>query len=122
MTNNNETSNEAVQMDLTQASEKLKTNKIYGMLGIARKAGKLVFGYDMAASLIKGNNAEILVILASDTSEKTKKNIVFECEKNGRKYREYGEKLVYGKILNKKEVGVLTVTDKNIISYLEDNL
>ena len=122
MTNNNETSIEATQNDLTQSNESMKANKIYGMLGIARKAGKLVFGYDMAVSLIKSNNAEILVILASDTSEKTKKNIIFECDKNGRKYIEYGEKLVYGKILNKKEVGVLTVTDKNIISYLKDNL
>lgn len=122
MTNNNETSIEAAKNDLTQSSESMKANKVYGMLGIARKAGKLVFGYDMAVSLIKSNNAEILIILASDTSEKTKKNIIFECDKNGRKYIEYGEKLVYGKILNKKEVGVLTVTDKNIISYLKDNL
>lgn len=122
MTNNNETSIEAIQKDLTQSNESAKANKIYGMLGIARKAGKLVFGYDMAVSLIKGNNAEILVILANDTSEKTKKNIVFECEKYGRKYIEYGEKLVYGKILNKTEVGVLTITDKNMISYLIDNL
>lgn len=122
MTNNNETSIEAIQKDLTQSIESTKANKIYGMLGIARKAGKLVFGYDMAVSLIKGNNAEILVILANDTSEKTKKNIVFECEKYGRKYIEYGEKLVYGKILNKTEVGVLTITDKNMISYLIDNL
>lgn len=122
MTNNNETSIEAIQNDLTKSIESTKVNKIYGMLGIARKAGKLVFGYDMAVSLIKSNNAEILVILASDTSDKTKKNIVFECEKYGRKYIEYGEKLVYGKILNKKEVGVLTITDKNIISYIKDNL
>ncbi len=122
MTNKNETSIEVEQKDLAQSINKTQTSKIYGMLGIARKAGKLVFGYDMAVSLINSNNAEILVILASDTSEKTKKNIVFECKKKGRKYIEYGEKLVYGKILNKKEVGVLTVTDKNIISYLKDNL
>jgi ribosomal protein L7Ae-like RNA K-turn-binding protein len=122
MTNDNEISIEAIQKDLTQSIENTKVNKIYGMLGIARKAGKLVFGYDKAVSLIKSKNAEILVILASDTSEKTKKNIIFECEKYGRKYIEYGEKLVYGKILNKTEVVVLTITDKNIISYLKDNL
>lgn len=121
--NNNETNIEVIQEDLMHNDKSTKINKIYGMLSIARKAGKLVFGYDMTVSLIKGNNnAEILVVLASDTSEKTKKNIIFECDKYGRKYIEYGEKLVYGKILNKKEVGILTITDKNIISYLKDNL
>lgn len=120
--NNNETNIEVIQEDLMHNDKSTKINKIYGMLGIARKAGKLVFGYDMTVSLIKGNNSEILVVLASDTSEKTKKNIIFECDKYGRKYIEYGEKLVYGKILNKKEVGILTITDKNIISYLKDNL
>ncbi len=113
MTNNNEANIKDIQ---------ILSNKFYGMIGIARKAGKHVFGYDMAVSLIKSKNAEILVIIASDTSDKTKKNIIFECEKYGRKYIEYGEKLVYGRILNKKEVGILTVTDKNIISYLNDNL
>ena len=122
MTNKKEVNIEATQNDLSHNNDNVKANKIYGMLGIARKAGKLVFGYDMAVSLIKGKNADVLVILAEDTSEKTKKNIIFECEKYGRKYIEYGEKLVYGKMLNKTEVGVLTITDKNIISYFKDNL
>ena len=67
MTNNNEANIKDIQ---------ILSNKFYGMIGIARKAGKLVFGYDMAVSLIKSKNAEILVIIASDTSDKTKKNIV----------------------------------------------
>ncbi len=96
-------------------------NKFYGMLGIARKGGKIVLGYDTTVSLIKGNIVDILIIVASDASEKTKKNIIFECNKYGRNYIEYGEKVVYGKILSKKEVSVLAVTDKNIISYLENN-
>lgn len=96
-------------------------NKFYGMLGIARKAGKLVFGYDTTVSLMKSNIVDILVIVANDASEKTKKNIVFECNKYNRSHIEYGEKVVYGKILNKKEVSALAVTDKNIISYLKNN-
>jgi len=96
-------------------------NKFYGMLGIARKGGKIVLGYDTTVSLIKGNIVDILVIVASDASEKTKKNIIFECNKYSRNYIEYGEKVVYGKILSKKEVSVLAVTDKNIISYLKNN-
>lgn len=96
-------------------------NKFYGMLGIARKGGKIVLGYDTTVSLMKSNIVDILVIVANDASEKTKKNIIFECNKYNRNYIEYGEKVVFGKILNKNEVSVLAVTDKNIISYLKDN-
>lgn len=96
-------------------------NKFYGMLGIARKGGKIILGYDTTVSLIKGNIKDVLVIVASDASEKTKKNIIFECNKYNREYIENGEKVVYGKILNKKEVSVLAVTDINIISYLKNN-
>ncbi|QSX06546.1 ribosomal L7Ae/L30e/S12e/Gadd45 family protein [Sedimentibacter sp. zth1] len=96
-------------------------NKFYGMLGIARKAGKVILGYDTTVSLIKSSSKNILVVIASDASEKTKKNIVFECERVNCEFLEYGEKVVYGKILNKKEVSVLAVTDKNIIPYLKNN-
>ena len=97
-------------------------NKFYGMVGIARKGGKIVLGYDTTVSLIKSNINDVLVIIASDASEKTKKNMIFECNKCNRNYIEYGEKVVYGKILNKKEVSILAVTDKNIISYLKNNI
>ena len=96
-------------------------NKFYGMLGIAKKAGKLTIGYDTAVFTIKSNAADILIIVAGDASDKTKKNIIFECNKYNRDYIEYGEKVEYGRILNKKEIGVLAVTDKNIISYLKNN-
>ncbi len=96
-------------------------NKFYNMLGLGRKAGKVVYGYDATVSLIKSDTDNILVVLASDASEKTKKNILFECNKYNRDFIEYGEKNAYGKILRKDEVVVLTVTDKNMISYLKNN-
>lgn len=95
-------------------------NKFYSMVGMARKSGNIMFGFDTTISFIKNNN-KILVILANDASEKTKKNVIFECDKYGCKYIEYGEKDIYGSILNKKAVSVLAVTDVNMISYLLKN-
>lgn len=100
-------------------------NKFYGMIGIGRKGGKVIYGYDQTINLIKDSKAHlktILVVVANDASDKTKKNVIFECNKYQCEYLEYGEKVVYGKIMNKKEVSVLAVTDQNIISYLNNNI
>jgi ribosomal protein L7Ae-like RNA K-turn-binding protein len=57
------------------------TNKICGTLGLCRRAGKLAMGYDsVAESLQKRKSA--LVILASDASAKTEKNIRFLAEQS----------------------------------------
>ena len=96
-------------------------NKVYSMLGIAKKGGNLSIGFDAACIDIK-NNKSFLVIIAVDASDKTKKNIQFFCEKYKVKYIECGEKDILGKSLGRKVVSVLSVNDKNIASYLENNI
>ncbi|NYB74373.1 MULTISPECIES: ribosomal L7Ae/L30e/S12e/Gadd45 family protein [Sedimentibacter] len=96
-------------------------NKIYSMLGIAKKGGNISIGYDATLINIKSNKSE-LVLLASDASDKTKKNVQFFCDQYDAKYIEYGEKEVLGKCLGRKVVGVLSITDKNIASYIINNI
>ena len=50
-------------------------NKISGMLGLCRKAGKLTMGFDMTADALEKGEAELLLI-ASDCSERTKRKII----------------------------------------------
>lgn len=96
-------------------------NKVCGMLGLSRKAGKLIYGYNSTIDLLKSSRKDVLVIYASDASQKTKKNVIFECNKYNFDYIEYGNKVDFGKILNKEEVSVLAVTDPNIMSYIKNN-
>lgn len=96
-------------------------NKIYSMLGIARKARKVLIGYDVTCAGIEKNN-KMLVMIAVDASEKTKKNIQYFCDKFNCKYIEYGEKELLGQCLGKKMVSVLAIDDDNIISYLLRNI
>lgn len=56
-------------------------NKLLSMLGICNKAGKLVMGKDKTIEAIKKNKAR-LVILASDLSIKTSKDIINEAKEN----------------------------------------
>lgn len=96
-------------------------NKIYSMLGIAKKGGKISIGFDVACLDVK-NKKSNLVLIASDASDKTKKNIIFFCDKYDIKYVEYGEKEILGKSLGRKVVSVLSVNDTNIASYLLNNI
>lgn len=96
-------------------------NKFYSMLGIAKKGGKIAAGYDVTCDLMKKTN-KILVIIASDASDKTKKNVQYFCDKYQCKYIENGEKDLIGKSIGKKMVSVLAVKDENIINYLINNI
>lgn len=96
-------------------------NKIYSMIGIANKGGKVAIGYDVTCLNIEKNKS-VLVLIAADASEKTKKNILYVCNKYNCKYIEYGEKDLLGKCLGRKMVGVLSINDENIASYLLNNL
>lgn len=96
-------------------------NKIYSMIGIARKGGKISIGFDVTCLDVKSKKS-ILVLIATDASDKTKENIQFLCDKYDIKYVEYGEKEILGKSLGRKVVSVLSVNDTNIASYLLNNI
>ena len=53
-------------------------NKIYSMLGLCMKAGKLAYGTDMCLEKIKFGKAK-LVIVAEDASKNTKDNFRKIC-------------------------------------------
>ena len=96
-------------------------HKIYSILGIARKGGNVSIGFDAAkADIEKGKS--FLVVIAEDASDKTKKNIIFTCNKHDCKYMEFGKKEELGKNLGKEVVSVMSIRDKNLASYVTNNI
>ena len=57
-------------------------DKIYGILGIAAKAGKVISGFDSIQENIKKGQVK-LIIIAKETSEKTQKEVKFTCDRYG---------------------------------------
>ena len=51
-------------------------HKLFGLLGIARRAGHIAIGFDAVRALLHAGRAR-LVLLASDCSEKTEKELRF---------------------------------------------
>ena len=55
------------------------TQKIYGLLGLAKRAGRLISGEKMCKqSILTGEGC--FIIIASDSSENTKKNLTDSCK------------------------------------------
>lgn len=54
----------------------MKQDKVLTLLGFCRKAGKLTVGTEQVTALVK-SGTPCLVILASDISEKTEKELTF---------------------------------------------
>ena len=57
-------------------------SKILALLGFASKSGKLSYGMNNTVTALKSGVSR-LVIAASDTSEKSKKELIFHADKFG---------------------------------------
>lgn len=93
--------------------EKESLKRIKGMLGFARRAGKTVIGFDLAARSLSRGEAR-LVAVAADASDATKKRVRTKCEFYNTEHiviEISAEEL--GSLLGKSgAVAVVAVTDK----------
>lgn len=87
--------------------------KLLSLLGICRKAGKLISGFDASADAVRSGEAS-LVVTASDLSPKSKKEIEFIAAKEHIEVISVPASIeeIGGK--TGRRAGVLTVTDKGL--------
>ena len=88
-------------------------NKIYGLLGLSSKAGKIFSGTDSVLQEVQKGNVN-LIILAEDSSEKTIKNIKYYADKNNVEVIVFGTILNNSKAIGKENKAVIAVKDKNL--------
>ena len=87
-------------------------NKIYGLIGLARRAGKVNFGTESSQDCIKRKKAK-LVIIAEDAAERTKKNFKIECEKERIQMRVFGKIESLSNCIGEVNKAVITINDEN---------
>ena len=92
--------------------------KIYNMLGLAMKAGKLVSGALMTERAIKGGKAE-LVIVSADAADNTKKQFRNSCAYYGVPFYTYGAGEELGRALGKDVRTSLAVCDSGFAEAIE---
>ncbi len=87
-------------------------DKVYSLLGLAKKAGQLLSGDETCERTIKSGKA-VLVVVADDASENTKDKFKSMCNYHSVPYREYGLKLELGKYTGKEIRAVVSITSKD---------
>ena len=99
-------------------------NKIYGMLGLAMKAGKLAYGTDMCIEKIKKKEVSLL-ILANDLSQNTKEKLTKVAETYHISIVVFGEIETISQSIGKENKGVIAVLEEgfaNKISQMVKNI
>lgn len=88
-------------------------------LGLARRAGKLCFGFDSVADAA---NAVAAVYCAGDLSEKTKKNLVFALGNRLTPVVLPYKMETIGNAIGAKPVGIIGITDAGFAGLLAGKL
>ncbi len=87
--------------------------KIYGLIGICQKAGKLASGEQACEIAIKNNEA-YLVILAEDASKNTNKKFNDKCRYKDVPLVVFGTKQTLGNAIGKVARASIAVTDDKL--------
>lgn len=88
-------------------------SKVYGLLGLTAKAGKLSFGTDSCLEMIAKKKLK-LVIVAEDASERTINNFKEKCKQNNIDIYIFGKKEEISKSIGKVNKAVIGIKDKNL--------
>lgn len=92
-----------------------------GTLGLCRKAGKLLYGFDsVTAEVKKPNGAVAGTVLAEDLSEKSKKEVRYVCEKYGVPVCLAHITMDEIKEIIGKHTGILAVLDEGLFTAIKN--
>ncbi len=92
-------------------------DRSYSFIGLAMKAGKVVFGEVSCEKNIKKGRA-LMVIVTCDASENTRKKFEDACIYREIPFLRFGEKEMIGRMLGKDVLSVIAITDAGFAQKL----
>ena len=87
-------------------------NKVSGLIGLAMRAGKIVFGTDACMQDIQKNKIK-LIIIATDSAERTKINFKNICKDKHIPVIEFLEIETISKAIGKDNKAIIGIKDSN---------
>ncbi len=87
-------------------------DKVLGMLGMAKRAGKVISGSFLCEKAVR-NQQSALILVATDMSENAKQDMIRLCGHHGVQYIEYADKEALGRSVGAGERAVISVNDRN---------
>ena len=98
-----------------------KRDKVLSALSLAAKAGKIKSGEFQTETAVKDGSA-LLVLLATDASENTKKKFHAACAYAGIPIVEYSDREALGRCIGKDFRASAAVTDASFVKMLQSAL
>ena len=92
-------------------------NKFLNFLGLAKRAGNILDGYNKCEEVI-GKKKIYLIIFSNELSERSKSKFVKLCEKYQIPYIDGFSKEELGFSIGKKEINIVGIIDKNMAEKL----
>ena len=92
--------------------------KLYGLIGLATKASKLVAGTDACIESIENKSAK-LILIAQDASERTKKLFKEKCENFNIPIYEVGEIETLSKASGKTNKAVICIKENGFTESIK---
>ncbi|KAA1036972.1 YlxQ family RNA-binding protein [Macrococcus equipercicus] len=96
----------------------MNRDKIFNLIGLAMRARKLTTGEELVINEVRKNKVR-LVIVSSDASANTKKNITNKCHSYRVKCVEFGSRYELGYAIGKDERVIIGVMDAGFAKKLE---
>ncbi|MCR5419431.1 MAG: ribosomal L7Ae/L30e/S12e/Gadd45 family protein [Lachnospiraceae bacterium] len=97
----------------------MRRDKVLQMLGMAARAGAVKSGEFMTEASIKDGTA-CLVVLASDSSDNTKKQFISSCDYYNIPLKIYSDKISLGHCIGKEFRASVSVTDEGLANKILD--
>lgn len=98
--------------------------KILGMIGLCKRAGKLITGEQAVLESLR-NSSSALIIISSDASAGTVKKITDKCKNYKKDYIVFSDRYTLGKYTKKEYAVSVSVNDMNfakkILELYSDN-
>lgn len=94
-----------------------RNNNLYGLIGLARRAGKVSFGTESSEETIKKGKAK-LVIVAKDSSNRTIENFKMLCNMQNVPIRILGTIEDLSLSIGQMNKAIITIKDENFAKEL----
>ncbi len=95
-------------------------DKLLSALGLARRAGQLIYGFETVKCAVRSGKAK-LVVTATDLSEKTAENVSWICQQCGVELVPVRYSMVELSAAVGKPAGVAAITDDNFVRLVKSN-
>ncbi len=96
-------------------------DKILGLLGFAKKAGKIISGENTVDTYLNRNNKKLaLVVIAEDMSNEIKNKFELKLNNKNMKYIIRYNKIILGKSIGKSSRAVVGICDKGFAKKILD--